>query len=157
MRERSKISGFNSLSLDRHNGNCPQFPISWKYRGNYNFSITLPTPPGDHNQRSCLEYMRAHLRVAAHQSRKWARGLKVRSGPMAGRMEGVRLVCRCSKPPETNQFKEHYGQTSGRCRNWEAGNGWILSHEVSAWGIFTSSQIEGGTGWVWGVWVSTKV
>lgn len=28
---------------------------------------------------------------------------------------------------------------------------------MSAWGTFTSSQIERGTGWMWAVWVSTQI
>lgn len=117
-RERlSKMSGFNSTSLHGHNGNCPElFSISWKYRGKYNFSITLPTPPGDHNQRWSLRCMRVHFgQMAAHQDRNWTQSLKVWSVPMNGRMEEVYLVCRCPEPPETNQ--RILWANNGRCRN----------------------------------------
>lgn len=89
-------------------GNCPQsFSILQKFRGENNFSVILPAPPHDHIKRLSLRYMMAHFeQVAAHQSRNWAQGLKVSSVAVNGRMEGVHLVCRCSK--------NHQKQTSSK-------------------------------------------
>lgn len=66
--------------------------------GKNKVSVSLPTPPSDHDQRLNLRCLRAHLGpVVAHESRNWAWGLKVLSVAEDGRMEGARLLCRCSE------------------------------------------------------------